>query len=155
MKSRSIQNAKEMYSIHNEGKSAVAERCIRTLKNKFFKYMTSISKNVYTDKLDDIVNKYNNIYHRINKMKPVGVKPSLLIDFNKENKVEDPKFNVGDHVRISEYKHIFAKGYVPNCSEELIKILCHGHMLLVILMTKKLLSHFMIKNCKENLELKK
>ena len=62
MKPRSIQNAKEMNSIHNEGKSAVAERCIGTLKNKFYKYMTSISKNVYTDKLDDIVNKYNNIY---------------------------------------------------------------------------------------------
>ena len=60
-----------MYSIHNEGKSVVAERFIRTLKKKIYKYMTSISKNVYIDKLDDIANKYNNTYHRIIKMKPL------------------------------------------------------------------------------------
>ena len=54
----------EMYSIHNEGKSVVAERFIRTLKTKIYKYMTSTSKNVYIDKLDDIVNEYNNTYHR-------------------------------------------------------------------------------------------
>ena len=64
----------EMYSIHNEGKSVVAERFIRTLKTKIYKYMTSISKNVYIDKLDDIVNKYNNTYNRTIKMKPVDVK---------------------------------------------------------------------------------
>ena len=64
----------EMYSIHNEGKSVVAERFIRTLKTKIYKYMTSISKNVYIDKLNDIVNEYNNTYHRIIKMKPVDVK---------------------------------------------------------------------------------
>ena len=64
----------EMYSIHNEGKSVVAERFIRTLKTKIYKYMTSISKNVYIDKLDDIVNEYNNTYHRTIKMKPVDVK---------------------------------------------------------------------------------
>ena len=63
-----------MHSIHNEGKSVVAERFIRTLKTKIYKYMTSISKNVYIDKLDDIVNKYNNTYHSTIKMKPVDVK---------------------------------------------------------------------------------
>ena len=63
-----------MYSIHNEGKSVVAERFIRTLKNKIYKYMTSVSKNVYTDKLDDIVDEYNNTYRRTIKMKPVDVK---------------------------------------------------------------------------------
>ena len=74
----------EMYSIHNEGKSVVAERFIRTLKNKIYKYMTSISKNVYIDKLDDIVNKYKNTYHRTIKIKHVDVKPSTYIDSSKE-----------------------------------------------------------------------
>ena len=72
-----------MYSIHNEGKSVIAERFIRTIKNKIYKYMTSISKNVYIDKLDDIVNKYNNTYHSTIKMKPVDVKPSTYIDSNR------------------------------------------------------------------------
>ena len=62
-----------MHSVHNEGKSVIAERFIRTLKNKICKYMNSVSKNVYIDKLDDIVNKYNNTYHRTIKMKPVDV----------------------------------------------------------------------------------
>ena len=69
----------EMYSIHNEGKSVVAERFIRTLKNKIYKYMTAISKNVYIDKLDDIVNEYNNTYHRKIKMKPIDVKNNMYI----------------------------------------------------------------------------
>ena len=63
-----------MYSIHNEGKCVIAERFIRTLKTKIYKYMTSISKNVYIDKLDDIVNEYNNTHHRTIKMKPVDGK---------------------------------------------------------------------------------
>ena len=71
----------EMYSVHNEGKPVVAERFIRTLKNKIYKYMTSVSKNVYIDKLDDIVNEYNNSYHRTIKMKPVDVKDNTYIDF--------------------------------------------------------------------------
>ena len=65
--------------------SVVTERFIRTLKNKIYKCMTSISENIYIKKLDDIVNKYNNIYHRIIKRNPVDVKPRLYIDFNKEN----------------------------------------------------------------------
>ena len=104
----------EMYSTHNEGKSVIAERFIRTLKNKIYKYMTSISKNVYIDKLDDIVNEYNNTYHRTIKMKPVDVKDNTYIDSSKEVNDKNPKFKVGDLVRISKYKNIFAKGYTPN-----------------------------------------
>ena len=104
--------------MHNERKSVVAERFIRILKTKIYKYMTSISKNVYIDKLDDIVNEYNNTYHRTIKMKPVDVKDNTYIDFKKEINDKDPKFKVGYHVRISKYKKIFAKGYTPNWSEE-------------------------------------
>ena len=111
-----------MYSIHNEGKSFVAERFIRTLKNRIFKYMTSISKTVYIDKLHDMVNKHNNKYHRTIKMKPVNVKPSIYFDFNNENNKEDPKLKVGDHVRISKYKQIFAKVLFPNWSVEVFVI---------------------------------
>ena len=114
-----LKNDIEMYSTHNEGKSVAAERFIRVLKNKIYKYMTSISKNVYIDNLDDIVNKYNNTYPRTMKMKPIDVKPSIYIDFNKENN-KGPKFKVGDHVRISKYKNIFAKCHVPNWSEVLV-----------------------------------
>ena len=74
-----------MYSIRNEGKSVVPERFIRTLKTKIYKYMTSVSKNVYIDKLDDIVNEYNNTYHRTIKMKPVDVKDNTYIDFKKRS----------------------------------------------------------------------
>ena len=74
-----------MYSIHNEGKSVVCERFIRTLKTNIYKYMTSISKNMYIDKLDDIVNEYNNTYHRTIKMKPIDVKDNSYIDFNKRS----------------------------------------------------------------------
>ena len=111
-----------MYSTHNERNSVVAERFLKTLKNKFYKYMTSASKNVYTDKLDDVVNKHNNAYHRTIKMEPIYVDPSMYIDFNKENNKEGPTFKVGDHVRILKYKNIFTKGYVPNCCEELFVI---------------------------------
>ena len=85
MKSFLQNNNIEIYLAHNEGKSVVAERFIRTLKNKIYKYMTSMSKSVYIDKLDDIVNKHNNTYHRVNKRKPVNVKSSTNIDFDKEN----------------------------------------------------------------------
>ena len=77
-------NAIEMYSIHNEGKSVIAERSIRTLKNKINKYMTSILKNVYIDKLDDLVIKYNNTYHATIKMKPADVEPSTLLTLVKK-----------------------------------------------------------------------
>ena len=73
-----------MYSIHNEEKSVVAEGIIETLNNNLYKYMTSISKNVHIDKLDDIVNKYNNTYHITTKMKPVDVNSSKFIDFSRK-----------------------------------------------------------------------
>ena len=111
-----------MYSIHNERKSVVADRFIRTLKTKVYKYMTSISKNVFIDKLDDIVNEYNNTYHITIKTKPFDVEHNTYIDSNKEFNDKDPKFKVGDHVKISKYENIFAKGYAPNWSEEIFAI---------------------------------
>ena len=106
-----------MYSTYNEEKSVVAERFIRTLKNKIFKHMAAISKNVYFDVLDDIVNKYNNTVHRTIKMKPIDVTSDSYAEYNEDSNVTKPKFKVGDHVRISKYKNIFAKGYTQNWSE--------------------------------------
>ena len=144
-----------MYSIHNEGKYVVAKRFIRTLKTKIYKYMTSVSKNVYIDKWDNIANEYNNRYHRTVKMKPVDVKEKTCIDSMEllHSNDKDPKFKVGDHVKISKYKNIFAKGYTPNWSEEVLlliklEIQFHGHMLLMILMEKKLCEHFVKKDCR-------
>ena len=110
-----------MYSTHNEGKSVVAERFIRTLKSKIYKCMTSISKNVYINKLDDVVDEYNT-YHTTIKMKPIDVKDNTYINADKEINNKDPKFKVGDRVRISKYTNIFAKEYVPNWSEEVFVI---------------------------------
>ena len=103
-----------MYSTHND----IAERFIRTLKSKIYKYMTSISKNVYIDKLDDIVDEYNNTYHSTIKLKPIDVKDNTYINTSKEINNKDPIFKVVDYVRISKYKNIFAKGYMLNWSEE-------------------------------------
>ena len=80
--------------------------------------MTAISKNVYFDVLDDIVNKYSNTVHRTIKMKPIDVTNDSFAEYNEESNKKDPKFKIGDHVRISKYKNIFAKGYTPNWSEE-------------------------------------
>ena len=120
MKSWLDKNDIEMYSTRNEAKSVVSERFIRTLKNKIHKYMTSISKNLYIHKLDEIVNKYNNTYHRTIKMKRVDVKSNAYINSSKEINDKDSKFKIGDIARISKYKNIFAKGYVPNWSEEVL-----------------------------------
>ena len=98
-----------MYSIHNEGKSIVAERFIRTLKTKIYKHITSISKNVYIDKLDDVVNESNNTYHRTIKIKPVDVKDNTYIDSSKEVNDKDPKFKVGDHVKFQNTKAFLLK----------------------------------------------
>ena len=84
--------------------------------------MTTILKNVYIDKLDDIVNKHNNAYHTTTKMKPTSVKDNTYIEFKKEVNEKDPKFNVGDHVRISKHKNIFDKGCTPNWSQEIFVI---------------------------------
>ena len=111
-----------MYSTNNEGKSVVAERFINTLKSKIYKYMTSISKNVFINKLDDIVYEYNNTYDTTIKMKPIDVKDNTYINTDKETNDKDPKYKVGDCVRISKYKNIFGKGYTPNWSEEVFVI---------------------------------
>ena len=111
-----------MYSTFNEGKSVVAERFIRTLKNKIFKHITAISKNVYFDVLSDIVNKYNNTIHRTIKMKPIEVTNDSYAEYNEDSNKRNSKFKVGDHLRISKYKNIFAKGYAANWSEEIFVI---------------------------------
>ena len=111
-----------MYSTFNERKSVVAERFIRTLKNKIFKHMAAISKNVYFDALDDIVNKYNNTVPRTIKMKPIDVISDSFAEYNEGSNKTNPKFKVGDHVKISKCKNIFAKGYAPNWSEEIFVI---------------------------------
>ena len=115
-----------MYSTHIEGKSVVEERFIRTLKNR----------------------------NRTIKMKPIDVKDNTYINIGKEVNDQDRTFKVGDRVRISNYKSIFGKGYTPNWSEEILrlkklKIQFHGHMLLMILMVKYLLEHFVKKNYKK------
>ena len=115
-------NVIEMCSTHNEGKSVVVERFIRTFKIRFTNMWLLFQKNVYIDKLYDIVDEYNNTYHRTIKMKPVGVRDNKYIDFNKEVNDKDLKFKVSDHVRISKYKNIFAKRYTPNWSEEVFVI---------------------------------
>ena len=101
----------DMYSMHNEVKYFAAERFTRTLKNKMYKYTTSISENVYIDKLDDIVNKYNNAYHRTTKMKPVDVISNRYIN-NSSKWINDKDFKIkiSDIVRISKYRSNFAEG---------------------------------------------
>ena len=89
-----------MYSTHNEGKPVVAERLIRTLKNKIYKYVTAISKKNYFDVLDDIVDKYNHTYHRTIKMKPINVGDDSFAEYNEESNEKVPKCKIGDHVRI-------------------------------------------------------
>ena len=91
-------------------------------RTEFIGMSFQYQKCVYIDKLDDIVNKYDNAYHNIIKMKLVDVKSSTYIDSSKENNDEDPKIKVGDTVRIWKYKNIFAKGYVPNWFEEVFII---------------------------------
>ena len=103
-----------MYSRYNEGKSVVAERFTRTLKKKIFKHMTAISKNV----LDGIADKYNNAVH----VEAIDVTNDSYAEYNEDFNRKDPKFQVGDYVRISKYKNIFAKGYTPNWSEEVFVI---------------------------------
>ena len=107
----------EIYTANYRGKSVVAERFIRDLKNKTYKSMTSVSKNVHIDKLVEILYKYSNTCHSTIKMKAVDVNSTTSIDFSKENNKEHPKFKVGNDVRISKYKSIFVKGYTQDWSE--------------------------------------
>ena len=97
-----------MYSTFNEGKSVVAERFIRTLKNKLYKNMTATGKNVYYEVLHDIVNKCNNTKHNTIKMKPIDVGDNKRAYIDEHNE-KDSRFEVGDRVRISKFKNIFAK----------------------------------------------
>ena len=110
-----------MYSTYNEGKSVVAERFIRTLKNKLYKHMTATGKNVYYV-LDDVVNKYNNTKHSTIKMKPIDVKNNKIVYIDEHNE-KDSKFKVGDRVRISKLKNVFAKGYTPNWSSKILLLI--------------------------------
>ena len=102
--------------------SVVAERFIRTLKNKIYKHMAAVSKNVYVDILDDIVNKYNNTFHKTIKIKPIDVKSNIYAEYNVDSNKQSSKFNAGEHVRVSKYKNIFAKEYTSNWSEEVFAI---------------------------------
>ena len=108
-----------MYSTYNEGKSVVAERFIRTLKNKLYKHMTATGKSVYYDVLDDIVNEYNNTKHNTVKMKPKDVGNNNKRVYIDEHNEKPSRFKLGDRVRISKFKNIFAKGYTPNWSREI------------------------------------
>ena len=99
----------EMYSTYNEGKSAVAERFIRMLKNKVFKHMKAIFKNVYFDVLDNIVGKFNKTVHRTIEIKRIDVTDDTYAEYNEDFNKKDPKIKVGDHVRISKYKNICSK----------------------------------------------
>ena len=104
MKSWLQGNEMEMHSTHS---SLIL---IRTLKKKIYKYLTSVSKNMYIDKLAEIANRYNNIYHSTIKMKPADVGSSRHIDFSEENYEKASKFKAGEHVRTSKFKNIFVKG---------------------------------------------
>ena len=108
-----------MYSTYNERKSVSSERFIRTL---IFKHMTAISKNVYFDALDDIDNKYYNTVHRTIKIKPIDVTSNCYAKYNEHSNENEPNFNIGDRIRISNYKNIFAKGYTQNWSEKIVII---------------------------------
>ena len=144
----------EMHLTHNEEKSVIAERFIRILKNEIYKYMTSVQKNVFVDKLDDIVNKNNNTYH--NTIKTVGLKSKTYIESSEEfDNVINLKL-----VILLEYQNI--KTFLQKAMFQIdlkkflwlkkLKTLFHGHMLLVILKEKKLLERFSKKNCKKQIK---
>ena len=97
-----------MYSKYNERKSVVAEGFIRNLKTKIYKHMTAVSRNVYFNVLDEIVDKYNNTYHATIKIKPIDIKSNSYAEYNVDSNNKDSKFRIGDHVRISKYKNLFA-----------------------------------------------
>ena len=137
-----------MYSTYNEGKSVVAERFIRILKNKIFKHMTAISKNVCFDVLDDIVNKYNNTVHTTIKMKPFDVTGDFCAEYNESPNRKDPTFKAGDHFRISKYKTLLLKDILQIGQKKFLllvklKIQFLGLMLSVTWMVKILLEVFM------------
>ena len=87
-----------------------------------FKPMTAISKNVYFDVFNDIVNKYNSTVHRTIKMKPIDIASDFYAEYHEDSNEKDPKFKVGDHVRFSKYRNVFAKAYMQNWSEKVFII---------------------------------
>ena len=122
-----------------------------------YKCMTLISKNLSIDKVADTTNKYNNAYHSKIKMNSVDVESSTHIDFVVEKNGENPKLEVGDHVRISKYKNIFAKGYVQNWSEEVfmikkVKNKVGGYMLLAILTGEEIVVTFYEKELQKHIK---
>ena len=112
----------EMYSTYNEGKSVVAERFIITSKNKLYKHMTVIGKNVYWNVLDDVVAKYNDTINRSIDMKPKDVKTDKKSVYVEQSNDKNARFSVGNRVRISKFKNTFAKGYTPNWSKEIFVV---------------------------------
>ena len=142
MKSWLEKNDIEIYSAHNEGKSVFAERFVRSLKIKIFKYMTWISKNVYNDKLDEIVNKYNNTFHNTIKMKPVNVVIIKILHLKLVIMLEY------ENIKVFLLTDVLKTGL----KKYLSKILYHGHMLLMILMMKKLLDRLMKKIYKRQIK---
>ena len=112
----------ETYSTCNKANSIVTERFIRTLKNKIFKHVTAISKNIYFNVLDDIVNKYNSTTHRTIKMKSICVMDDSYFEYNKYFNKKDHKFKVDDYVRISKYKNKFPERNTQNWSEEVFVV---------------------------------
>ena len=107
-----------MYSKYNEGKPVAAEIFISTLK----KHKTAVSKNVYSDVLDDVLNKYNNTVHRTMKIKPICVTSGSYAEFSEGSNEKDLQFKVGNHVRISKYKNISGKEYTQNWSENVFVV---------------------------------
>ena len=121
MKSWLEKNDIEIYSAHNERKSVLLKDPLGPYKIKFILYITSISKNVFIDKLDDRVNKYKYTYHSTIKMKSIDIKQNTYIQSSKEINDKSAKFKIGDNVKISKF-NVFAKGYTPNWSEEVFII---------------------------------
>ena len=144
----------EMYSTNKEGMSVVAERFIRTLKIRFTNIWQLCQKNVRIDKLSDIVNEYNNTYHSTIKMKPVDVKDNKYIDFGKKFMIKILNSKLVITFEYQNRKAFLLKDILQIdlkkfLSIKMLKILSHGHMLLVILLMKKLLEHFMKTYCKK------
>ena len=149
---------------YNEGKSVAAERFIRTLKNKIFKHMAAVSKNVCFDVLDDIVDEQNNTYHRTIKMKPIEIKSNSYAECNVDSLKNIVNFKLVIMLEFQITKKCLQKDILVIGEKKLLllaklKIQFHGVMLLMVLMVKKLLERFMKKNfrrlIKKNLELKK
>ena len=146
-----------MYSTHNEGKSFIAERFIRSLKNKIYEYITSVSKNVYIVKLDDIVNKCNNAYYSTIKLKPVGIKLSTYIGYSKENNEKILNLKLGILLRYQNLKIFLRKitlqiGLKRFLWLKTLKILYPEQMFVKILMEKNLLELFTKKNWKKQIK---